>query len=200
MNSLSPVDRAVLNVSVLTWMAKRIKVTLDEGRASLGLLMKKGDTLAARSPLDDSRIARVSMSDPSRTATVSNRAALDGWIRERYPEKLVERTEITGPMPDVLAMLRKHAPELVDDVKSVPDWAVNELLKKAEGLGFPIGYGGECGDDAPPGIAVKTPDGVLTVRLDNPGADVAIRALWDARLVDMDGHIAEIEGGTDGIR
>lgn len=195
MNPLTPADRAVLRVSVLTWMSKRIRAENDGARVEASEQLKKGDTLSARSPLDDTRIARVSMSDPKPTATVTNRIALDVWITGHYPEKLVERTEIVGPMSDVLAVLRKFAPDLIEDVKSVPDWAVNELLKKAEGLKQPVGYGGECGADAPPGITVKVPDGVLTVRLDDTATD-AIRAMWDARLVDMDGHLLQIEGGT----
>lgn len=193
MNPLTPADRAVLRVSVLTWMAKRIKAENDTARLEAAELLKKGDTLSARSPLHDTRIARVSLSDPKPTATVTNRIALEAWITGHYPEKLVERTEIIGRMSDVLAVLRKFAPELIEDVKSVPDWAVNELLKKAEGLKQSVGYGGECGADAPPGITVKVPDGVLTARLDDTATD-AIRAMWDARLVDMDGHLLQIEG------
>jgi hypothetical protein len=194
MTALTPVDLAVLRVSVLTWMGKRIKAETDIARVEAAVLMKKGDTIAARSPLDDTRIGRAMMSDPKRIATVTNRPALEVWITGRYPEKLVQRTEIVGPMSDVLEVLRKFAPHLVEDVKSVPDWAVNELLKKAEGLGRPVGYGGECGTDAPPGIAVATPVGVLTVRLDADNADAAVRAMWDVHLVDIDGHIKQIEG------
>jgi hypothetical protein len=194
MTALSPVDLAVLRVSVLTWMSRRIRAETDAARAEAAQLLKKGDTLAARSPLDDVRIGRVSMSDPKTTATFTDRAAVDAWIAQRYPDKCVGRWEITGPMGDVITALRKHAPHLVEYVTSVPDWAANELLTRAEGWGEPVGFSMECGPDAPPGIAVKTPDGVLTVRLDSASADAAVRAMWDAHLVDIDGHIKRIEG------
>lgn len=192
MTDLTPQDRAVLNAAVLTWMQKQLKTGVDEARLLADGLMKKGDTISARSPLDDTKIARVSKSDPKRRALITDRAAVEAWINERYPDKLVERTEITGPMPEVLAVLRAHAPHLVTDRKSVPDWAVNELLLKAEKAGAPVGYGGELDDHAPPGIEVSTPDGVVSVTLDKANADEAIRALWDAHLVDMTG-VRQIE-------
>lgn len=194
MTALTPIDLAVLRVSVLTWMGKRIKAETDVARLEAARLLKKGDTLAARSPLDDTRLGRVSMSDPKQTARVTDRAAVDAWISDKYADKCVGRWEITGPMAEVIATLREHAPHLVEYVTSVPDWAVNELLTRAERYGEPVGFSMECGPDAPPGIAVKTPDGVLTVRLASDAADAAIRAMWDAHLVDIDGHIKQIEG------
>jgi len=193
MTDLSPVDRAVLNVAILTFLQKRLKDETDTIRGHASSLMKKGDTLSARSPLDDVKIARVSKSDPKKRATVTNREAVEQWVTDRHPEKLVERTEIVGPMPEVLATLRAHAPHLVADKKSVPDWAVNELLLKAEKAGQPVGYDGELDDHAPPGITVTNPDGVLSVVLDKANAESAIRAMWDAHLVDMDG-LKQIEG------
>lgn len=193
MSDLTAVDRAVLNVAILTFLQKRLKDETDTTRGQASELMKKGDTLSARSPIDDSKIARVSKSDPKKRATVTDRLAVEQWVTDRHPEKLVERTEIVGPMPDVLAVLRAHAPHLVEDKKSVPDWAVNELLLKAEKAGVPVGYGGELDDLAPPGITVTNPDGVLSVVLDKTNAEAAIRAMWDAHLVDMDG-LKLIEG------
>jgi hypothetical protein len=192
MTALTPVDLAVLRVSVLTWMSKRIKAETDVARLAAAQLLKKGDTLAARSPLDDVRIGRVSMSDPNKTATFTDRAAVDGWIAERYPDKCIGRWEITGPMSEVIAALREHAPHLVEYVTSVPDWAANELLTRAERYGEPVGFSMECGPDAPSGIAVKTPAGVLTVRLDTDAADAAVRAMWDAHLVDIEGHVKQL--------
>ena len=192
MTDLTPVDAAVLNAAVLTWMQRQLKTGVDDARAVADGLMKKGDTISARSPIDDTKIARVSKSDPKRRATVTNREALEWWITSRHPEKLVERTEITGPMPEVLQVLREHASHLVADKKSVPDWAVNELLLKAEKAGKPVGYGGELDDHAPPGITVAVPDGVVSVVLDKANAEDAIRALWDAHLVDMAG-VRQIE-------
>lgn len=193
MTDLSAVNRAVLNVAILTFLQKRLAGDVDTIRGHASSLMKKGDTLSARSPLDDVKIARVSKSDPKKRATVDDRKALEQWVTDRHPEKLMERGEIVGPMPEVLATLREHAPHLVADKKSVPDWAVNELLLKAEKAGVPVGYGGELDEHAPPGITVTNPDGVLSVVLDKTNAEAAIRALWDARLVDMDG-LKAIEG------
>lgn len=57
MTGLTPQDRAVLNVAVLTWMQKQLKTGVDEARALADGLMKKGDTISARSPIDDTKIA-----------------------------------------------------------------------------------------------------------------------------------------------
>lgn len=187
-------DNALLRTAVLAFLAKRVKVEGDAARADIASVMSKGDTLAVRSPLDGSKIGRVSKSDPKPRATVTNRALVEEWITHHYPDKLIERAEISGPMAEVIQVLREHAPHLVTDRKSVPDWAINELAVKSEQAGEPIGYGGELGEHAPRGIEVVIPDGVITVVLDKCNAEPAIRALWDARLVDMDGNVRQIEG------
>lgn len=195
MNELSPVDRALLRVSVLTFLARRIKAETDAAREESTPHLKKGDTLAVRSPLDDTRIARVLRTDPDPTAAVTDQAALEKWVVKRYPEKLVGRWEIRN-MSAAIDVLRAHAPHLVAFVESVPDWAVNELVKKSATAGQPVGYGGEVDDDAPPGITIETPDGVLQVRVDWQQAESAIVALWDAHMVAMDGNIRRIGGAS----
>jgi hypothetical protein len=191
---MTAADRAVLAAAVLTFLQKRIKAEADAARLVVAEHLKKGDTLSARSPLDDVKIARVGKSDPKARASFSDQPAAEQWVTDRYPEKLVERTEIVGPMAEVLQVLRDHAPHLVADRKSVPDWALNELLVKAEQLGRPVGFGGELDEHAPPGIEVTVPEGVLTVVLDKANAESAIQALWDAHMVGMDGSVRQIEG------
>jgi hypothetical protein len=193
MDELSNKDLVLLRLAVSTFIQKRMKIEVDDVRAVASEELRDGDAHTIRSPLDrEAKIARVSMSEPKPSATITNRSELEAWISTYYPEKLVERTEIVGAMSEVLEVLRVHAPHLIEDRKGVPDWAVAELVRKSESARQPVGWGGEM--DVP-GIEVSTPAGSLRVTLDRE-ADAAIRELWERGQVGMDGSFRQIEGGA----
>jgi len=91
--------------------------------------------------------------------------------------------------------LREHAPRLLAKKTRVPGWAVNELVTRSKGAGEPVGFGGECGEHAPPGIEVSTPPGVLSVTVDPTTGPPAFRELWDTGMFGMDGTVIQLPGG-----
>lgn len=196
MNDLTPTDRAVMRLGVLTGLLVRVKAAEGKAREEVTAALGKGDAKTARSPIDDDVLIKASMSDPKDEATVIDRKAVDAWICDNYLAKTEIVTRIIGSNADVLDALREHAPFLVEDVRVVPDWAVNELVVKSAGAGEPVGYGGEMGEQAPPGIKVSKPDGRLTVSK-GKNAQHALEQMWAAGLVDLDGNLREITAGGE---
>ena len=197
-NELSPLDRAVLRVAVLTVIQGRVAEAVDTARAEVRNATHKGDSLTAVHPAANERpIAKVTHSTPKKRAEVYDRPAVDAWILANYPDKAETNTKVIGSQADVLDVLREHAPFLLEDVKEVRDWAVNELQLKSAAAGEPVGYGGEIGELAPPGIRVSTPDGTLRVTVAANAAEV-VDQLWIDGLIDLDGNLLELPaGGTE---
>lgn len=196
MNELTPAQVALQNLAVNVYLNKRTKAGSDAARHTAGENLSPGDSLTVRSVLDGTRYARVTMTDPKPVARVVDRDAVEGWaIDHDYGDKLVGRTEIVGPMSEVIAVLRQHAPHLVDEVHSLPDWALHELRVRSEEAGEPVGWGGEMGEHAPPGIEVSTPRGVIQVRLESAVERVVADYLAAGR-IQYDGTVKHIEGET----
>jgi hypothetical protein len=190
-----PLDRTLLRLSVLTTLQGRVSEAVDATRATVHAALKKGATEPVTHPDDETRaIATVSKSKPKAVATVTSPTQLDAWILANYPAKTERRTKILGSEADVIAVLREHAEYLLDEVVEVPAWARNELATKSAAVGEPMGFGGETGEHAPPGIHVSTPDGQLRVRLAATAIEV-VDDLWLSKRVDLDGNLLELPAG-----
>lgn len=192
---LSPLDRAVLRLGVLTVLQTRVAEAVDKARSEVHGATRKGDSLTAVHPDDDERaIAKVTHFAPKKKATVVDRAAVDAWILANYPDKTETNTKVIGSQADVMDVLREHAPFLLEDVTEVRDWARNELLLKSAAAGVPTGFGGEIDEHAPPGIQVTSPAGVLRVTV-QPNAAEVVDELWLDGLIDLDGNLLELPAG-----
>lgn len=196
---ISGQDQVLLRLAFIKFVSDAVKAADKEARAEALKYLKKGDTLTARSPIDNAKMVRASMSDPKPVATVTDMVALDNWIRENYADKVHVGAEvIVGTPAEVIAVLREHAPRLlVTEPDYVPGWAINELVTRSQGAGEPVGFGGECGDMAPPGITVRIPDGVLSVTADKTHGKKAFEQLWDAKTFGLDGRVIQLTSSED---
>lgn len=193
---ISAIDQVMLRLAYIAFISGAVAEADRETRSAARDLMRKGDSLTCWSPLDATKkLLRTSMSNPKPVARVVDEAALDEWIRETYPDKVDTRETVVGTEAEVVKVLRKHAPRLLAKQTVVPGWAVNELLTRSKGAGEPVGFGGECGEDAPPGIEVTVPAGVLSVTVDKTTGPKAFRELWDAHMFGMDGTVISLPGG-----
>lgn len=195
--AVSELDAVLLRLAFLKFVGAAVKAADAEARQDAARLMRKGTTLPIRSPIDDSKMARTTMSDPKPVATVVDPAALDEWVREHYPEKVKTETVIVGTDAEVIAVLREseQGRRLLAVQDILPGWVVNEIVTLSKGAGEPVGPGGEIGDDAPRGIDVHVPDGVLSVTVDKTTGFEAFRALWDAHIFSLDGTVVRLPGG-----
>lgn len=182
----------VLKVAALKVLLDYVKARYDEARTDLKGRLSKGDRLTARSPISDEKIGAVWLTDPERTASVVDKAALLSWVEENYPEHVMQRYHVTATDEQVRTLLFQHAPEWMDRRPEVEGKFVAELLTAAADMGVPVGPGGEA--DVP-GIAVKVREGVVTCRPVAEKALPLVLELHQTGVLGLDGTVRrEIEG------
>lgn len=195
MTDLSPRDAALLRLGVLTVLKNRVMEAERNARDAVSGYLNKGNNSTVTNPLNGGQsIAEVNKTKPKNKAEIVNRRAVETWILANYPGKAESKTVVIGSQADVIEVLREHAPFLLDQVTEVPDYVVNELVLKSQGAGEPVGFGGEVGEKAPPGITVSAPDGQLRVVIQEGGAEV-VEEMWAAGVVDLDGQLVALPAG-----
>jgi hypothetical protein len=192
---LTPRDKALVRLSVLTVLKGRVEEAERKARTTAMGFLKNGDSTTVSNPVGpDQEIAEVKRTKPKSRAVVTSRGEVEAWIVANYPGKAERKTRVIGSQADVIDVLREHAPFLLEEVVEVPDFVVNELVLKAQAAGKPVGFGGEIGEKAPTGIAVEPQEGQLRVSLKDGGADV-VEEMWAAGIVDLDGQVLELPAG-----
>ena len=151
----------VTRVAILKVIADYTKDRYDELRAEAGDAMGQGDRTIARSPLDQSKLGAVYVTDPKPVCRVTDLAALTDWMCEHYPLLTDQGYEICGSDREVIDVLFEHAPHLLRQVRRIKADDMRELKAGAVALGQPMGPGGEA--DVP-GIEVEQPPGVVTCK------------------------------------
>jgi hypothetical protein len=186
-------DDTVLRVAALKVLKDYVSARYDEARAEIKGRLSKGDRLTARSPLTDEKIGAVWLTDPERTASVVDKAALLSWVEENYPEHVQQRYHVTASEEQLMTLLFQHAPEWMDRRPEVEPKFIAELLAAAADMGVPVGPEGEA--DVP-GIAVSVKDGVVACR---PVADKALPLVLELHhegVLGLDGTVREIGGAA----
>lgn len=149
-----------LRLAALAALAARVKREDGQARKDLHTAMADGEGHTVWNPLDESeQLATVSRSKKTPVATVTDRAALEAWLREHYPEKLETVREVTA---EGLEFLADAAPDLIAERTVVPDWAINEITTASAKAKAPVAPDGTTGV---PGVDVARPPGSLSVRL-----------------------------------
>ncbi|MEV1295172.1 hypothetical protein [Pseudonocardia sp. NPDC049635] len=136
-------------------------------------LLRPGARFVVDNPADpDRELATVTVPKPSAPKhTVTDEPALHDWIREHHDDLCRDHDQLApGRTADVIAALRDYAPDdvvadLVHTSRTVPGWAVEDILRASDEAGQVVGPGGEIDDDAPPGIAYRSRQGVPSVKL-----------------------------------
>lgn len=140
--------KAVILQQIMKLIAGEIKST----KAIATEQYEKGDGKAARANVDgvDTKLGKLSKSDPAKVATVTDYAAFQAHLRAEYPENLETEFEL-GETSEIIPVLLKHAPHLVTAHENViPGWLESNELKLA--LSRPV-----------PGVEVKAPAGVMSI-------------------------------------
>jgi hypothetical protein len=170
---VSGLEEAALRATALRVLYDFTKARYFESRAEMAEVMPRGLRVPGRSPLDDSKVGAVTMSDPAPVAAIADQAAFNAWVAETYPEHIETVDEIAGSNREVVAVLAKHAPHLLRHVTVVNPDFVSQVKTVAVDARQPAGPGGEA--DVP-GLSITVPDPVVTCRL-APGALESVMAL-----------------------
>ncbi len=179
-------DDLVLKVAALKVISAFTAERYDEARREIATVMERGDRKIARSPIDNSKIGAITLSDPKPTAQVTDLNALTAWLAEHYPDSLVMAYEVCGSEEQVRRVLFEHAPEMLRKVKKVRPGDLLDLRQTAAMVGRPMGPGGEVDM---PGITVGTPSPVVSCKPDDANALAAILALLQADRLQLDGTV-----------
>lgn len=151
---------------------KVVKAVIGQGYAD-------GDKHTFRSPLDDAPVGIVYKTDPEPVWEVVDRDALEAHLRA-IPYNVTSKVTIAPEdMPEVLAVLAVHAPDLIAETHELDSSAVAAALLQSKVDGKP----------AAPGIEKRKPSGVLTPKLGRGAYETVGRLIqaglltWDARPV-----------------
>lgn len=178
-------NELIQRVAILKAISAYTKARYDEARAEAGKVMGDGDRTIARSPLDNSKLGAVYVTDPDPVCRVTDQAALTEWMIEHYPLLTETGYEVCGSDREVIDVLFDHAPHLLRQVRRVKADDMRELRAGAVSLGYPMGPGGEADI---PGIEVNRPDGVVACKpVDTAWSSVA--ALHRAGRLQLDGTV-----------
>lgn len=132
-----------------------------------------GDRLTAKDLASGDKLGSVSMTDPSRKATVEDRDAFTAYMAEEDPDSVVTSEAIDPDrLDEAYDVLRKHAPDLLVQTTVVRVQHEKAALDHAAATGDPI-----------PGVEVRQPLGVVTARISREGKEL-IRAQIAAGQVD----------------
>lgn len=121
--SLEHFDTATLaaRAATLAALAKYVAEQRDRHKAELAARMPAGSKITGRHPLDDTKsLGAVTMSDPKPEAYVTDHDVFDAYCRATWPNKVETWMEVDPDHPDVIAVLRDHAPHLLTVHSTVP--------------------------------------------------------------------------------
>ncbi|PRY35278.1 hypothetical protein [Umezawaea tangerina] len=189
-------NAVLLKLAVNHFRAKQATKAETASKAAVAKVLGRGATQMAGNPLrPDQEIAQVTVSKATYTATVVDQAAVEEWVRENYADKVEKRTKILGNDEDVLNILKTFAPYLIEEEEVVPEHVFRELELRSGHARTAAGFGGEVGEDAPPGIEVFVSTPKISVTFRNASL---IDDLLIAGVIDADGNvIAKVDGGEE---
>lgn len=169
--------------------AERAKEAEIEAKAEAVKVLRRGSTQVATNPLKpEEEFVQVTVSKSTYSAKATDRKLLEEWVTERYADKVETQTRLTSTTTeqDVINVLKTFAPYLLEEVTVVPDHVIRELELKSQKAHQPMGWGGEVGEDAPPGIVVEKSTPRVTITFRN--ADVVDDLILNG-VVDMEGNM-----------
>jgi hypothetical protein len=160
----------------LAELQKRVKGRQAATKAVVGAAYAPGDRHTFRSPVDGARIGQVWRTDPDAEWVVTDRDALHAHLRQ-FPGCTETVFELADDTEAIVDVLHAAAPHLLVEVTRVREDVVESALIQSR----------EDGKPAAPGIELRKPEGVLTVRPD-PAAGAVIERLQQTGWLGWDGR------------
>lgn len=187
--AVKALNAVLIRAAVAHRNAERAKKADEAAKVDVVKVLGRKGSLPVMNPLNPGEeFVQVTVSKLTYAAKTLDRSATDTWVEARYSEKLEERTRLVAGTTerDVFNVLKQFAPYLLETVKVVPDHVIHELELKSKHAQQPMGFGGEVGEDAPPGIVVEpsTPKVYVTFRRPEVVDDLLIKGI-----VDMEGNL-----------
>lgn len=192
-------NQLIWRLGVVQMQRKRRQEEERDLRDQVVATVPSGGTWPIVDPRDpDRKLLQATVSKSSYVAKVTDRAHTEKWVKAEYPEKTRREWRLKEQFTeaDAWKVLRELAPRMFEEAEVVEDHLLRELELKSQMAGQPMGFGGEVGEDAPPGITVTKPDSVVVVTF-TEAASGAFDELIVERVIDLDGNfITPAAGGV----
>lgn len=157
----------LLRLAALAVVSGETKKLYDAAREDTDL--PAGHRGTVRSPIDQSKIAVVSVSDPDPKPRIADERAFAEWAEQTYPDDVEWDFAITGTHEQVADVLYNHAPHLVKRIAKATPHLRARVLEDSQDAGAPVGPGGEADvpgvvmDQGVPKLTVAPVKGALPV-------------------------------------
>jgi hypothetical protein len=178
-----------LGMVAMTYVHKKVGSALKERRETGVTSLIPEERVAAISPLDGTVLGHITRTKKDPVAKVVDQSALMAHIHETDPEGLEDVDIVAATSEQVIAVLREHAPQLLESEVRIRPYALNEALKVA------------LGGKAVPGVEIDRPLGTVNC-YPAAGAGDGIEAVIRSGRVALDGTVTKyIEGdAADGAQ
>ncbi len=184
MTDLTDVRDLSLGMVAMSYVHKKVGDALKERRQTGITSLIPEERVAAISPLDGSVLGHITRTKKDPVAKVVDEPALMAHIQETDPDGLEDVDVVNATSEQVIAVLRKHAPHLLESEVRIRPYALNEALKVA------------LGGASVPGVEIDRPLGTVNC-YPAAGAGEAIEAVIRSGRVALDGTVTKlIEGET----
>lgn len=195
---VGPLNQLIWRLGVVQWHRKRRQQEERELRDQVVATVPSGGTWPVVDPRNpENKLWHSTVSKTSYVAKVTERAATEKWVRAEYPAKTRRESRLKEcfTQADAMKALQDLAPGMFEEVDVVEDHLIRELELKSQLAGQPMGFNGELGEHAPPGITVTKPEPTVLVKFTD-AAEAAVEELILAGVIDLDGNfIAANSGG-----
>lgn len=191
-------NQLIWRLGVVQWHRKRRQQEERELRDEVVASVPSGGTWPVVDPRNpEIKLLHATVSRTSYVAKATDRAATEKWVRTEYPSKTrpERRLKECFTQADAMKALQDLAPNMFEEVDVVEDHLIRELELKSQLAGEPVGFGGEIGEHAPPGITVTKPEPTVLVKFTD-AADAAVEELIIAGVIDMDGNFIKPIAGA----
>lgn len=188
---MDALDREMLRLGVAYLRRKHWVEQEQKRRAEAVKMLRPGGKRPVYDPRNAERkLWHGTASETSYKAEIVDHRQLEEWVRENYPAKLRSKTKLKEGFTeaDVLQIAQTYASYMFETVPVVEDWVKHELVLKSQLAQQPMGWGGEVGESAPPGIEVSKAASAVVLTITKHAAE-AIDELILAGVIDEDGNI-----------
>lgn len=192
-------NQLIWRLAVVQTHRKRRQAEERELRDQVVATVPSGGTWPIVDPRDpDRKLMQATVSKTSYVARVTDRAATEKWVKAEYPAKTRREPRLKEcfTQADAMKALQDLAPGMFEEVDVVEDHLLRELELKSQMAGQPMGFGGEIGEHAPPGITVTKPDPTVVVTFTKSAPDV-FDELTAGGVIDLDGNF--VAGAAGGV-
>lgn len=191
LNVTGYLKQLILRLGITQMHRRRREQEERELRDQVVAVVPPGGTWVIVDPRNpDRKLLQATVSKTSWVAKVTERWRTEKWVVDEYPAKARREWRLKPhfTQADAMKALFDLAPKMFEEVDYVEDHVIRELELKSQLAGEPVGFGGEIGEHAPPGITVTKPDSKVVVTVPEDAYD-AFGELIVSGFIDMDGNI-----------